>query len=92
MIPLLYQITGVQIVGNGLEGMGLPATPDRKTNMNQNLFGLGGTQSLLLCQISANQSLLQRERMRHRKCHTHDLPGILRDVTEPSQALLKLFI
>lgn len=63
-------MAGVHIVGSGWEGMDLLATPDRKTNVNQNLFGLGGTQSLLLCQISlfARQSLFEKgERGQYRE-------------------------
>lgn len=58
-ISLLYQTAGVHTVGSDLKGMDLPATPDRKINVNQKLFGLGGTRPLLLGQISlfASQSV-----------------------------------
>lgn len=94
MISLPYQITGVQIVGSGLKWTGLPATPDRKTNMNQKL--LVSVAFSLFCfakSLFARQSpFANGEREWEAESHTHNLPGILKDVTVPSQAYWGFYI
>lgn len=67
MITLPYQIVGVHIVGSGLKGMNLPATPDRKTNSNQKLYSQWHSVSPALPNLFASQSLLKRERVWDKK-------------------------